>query len=76
MKYKDFTAEDWSYIVFTDEVAVEKEDDVTDFWVFRRLGERNRCLPGQVRPRVKSSVSLMLWGCFAGCFKGPLIPLL
>jgi len=30
MKYKDFTAEDWSYIVFTDEVIVKKTDNVTD----------------------------------------------
>ena len=30
MKYRNFTAEDWSYIVFTDEVAVEKGDNVTD----------------------------------------------
>ena len=75
MKYKDFTAEDWSYICFTDEVSVEKNDDVTDVWVFRRLGERERCLPEQVKPKARNSVSLMLWGCFAGCFKGPLVPI-
>ena len=75
MEYKVFTAEDWSYIVFTDEVSVEKGDNVTDIWVFRRLGERDRCLSEQIKPRVRNTVSLMLWGCFAGCFRGPLIPL-
>ena len=54
---------------------MEKTDDVTDVWVFRRLGERDRCLPNQVRTKARNPVSLMLWGCFAGCFKGPLVPL-
>ena len=49
MKYKDFTEEDWSYVVFTDEVSVEKGDNVTDVWVFRRLGEWDRCLSEQVK---------------------------
>ena len=75
IEYKDFTAEDWSYIVFTDEVSVEKGDNVTDIWVFRRLGERDECLSKHVKPRVRNTVSLMLWGCFVGCFRGPLIPL-
>ena len=60
MKYKDFTPEDWSYVVFTDEVSVEKQDNVTDVWVFRRLGERDICLPEHVRERVRNTVSLML----------------
>ena len=54
---------------------MEKGDNVTDVWVFRRLGERDRCLPEQVKSRVRNTVSLMLWGCFAGCFKGPLVAL-
>ena len=59
----------------TDEVSVEKGDNVTDVWVFRRLGERDECLSEHVKPRVRNTVSLMLWGCFAGCFRGPLVPL-
>ena len=39
MEYKDFTPEDWSYVVFTDEVSVEKGDNITDVWVFCQLGE-------------------------------------
>ncbi len=75
MKYKDFTPEDWSYVVFTDEVSVEKGDDITDIWVFHRLGERDKCLPQHVKSHVRTTASLMLWGCFAGCFKGPLVPI-
>lgn len=74
MECKNFI-KDWSFVVFTDEVSVEKGDSVTDVWVFRRLGERDRCLSEQVKAKAKNTVSLMLWGCFAGCFKGPLVPL-
>ena len=75
IEYKDFTAEDWSYIVFTDEVSMEKRDNITDIWVFRRLGEQDECLSKYVKPRIRNIVSLMLWGCFVGYFRSPLIPL-
>jgi len=75
MKYKDLTSEDWSYVVFTDEVSVEKGDDITDIWVFRQLGERDKCLPQHVKTHIRITASLMLWGCFAGCLKGPLVPI-
>lgn len=60
MEYKDFPTGDWSRVVFTDEVSVEKGKDVTDVWIFRRLGERDKCLPEHVKPRVRSTVPLML----------------
>ena len=64
----------WRGCIFSDECSVEKGVDPRQVWVFRRPGEREKFLPKNVVPKNKGKgVSLMVWGCFAGDIKGPLV---
>lgn len=63
---------DWWRVIFTDETSVEIGKQSRQIKVWRRTGERYdvEC----ISPSFKSGRrSLMVWGCFVGELKGPLI---
>jgi len=71
---KDNTDEQWRRIIWSDECSVEKGKDPRQVWVFRRPGEAEKFKPQNVVPKEKGKgVSLMVWGCFAGNIRGPLV---
>ena len=50
--------------------------DLCQVWVSRRPGEKEKYLRKNVVPKDKNgSVSLMVWGCFIGNMKSPLVTL-
>ncbi|CAB5375279.1 unnamed protein product [Rhizophagus irregularis] len=71
-KYKEKTACDWAQVIFSDESSIEIGKQSRQIRVWRHTGERfnTKCLT----PTFKSGrKSVMVWGCFAGGIKGPLI---
>ncbi|EXX73986.1 IS630 family transposase [Rhizophagus irregularis DAOM 181602=DAOM 197198] len=71
-KYKEKTARDWAQVIFSDESSIEIGKQSRQIRVWRHTGERfnTKCLT----PTFKSGrKSVMVWGCFAGGIKGPLI---
>lgn len=71
-KYKEKTIQDWNQVIFSDESSVEIGKQSRQIRVWRHTGERfnTECLT----PTFKSGrKSVMVWGCFAGGIKGPLI---
>lgn len=66
--------EHWRAVIFSDECSVEKGADPRQVWVFRRPGPDERFKRENVVTKKKGKgVSLMVWGCFAGDIKGPLV---
>jgi len=48
--------------------------DPRQTWIFRESEEK--WLAECIRPRAAGKgISLMVWGCFCGCQKGPLVPI-
>ena len=71
-RYKDFTPEDWLKVAWSDESSVAKSRNLRNVWIFRAPGEQY--LRNNVVPRTMgNSVSLMVWGCFAGDVRGPFL---
>jgi transposase len=71
--FKDWTAEDWAKVAWSDECSIEKDKDPRKAWVFRTSEEKY--LPEAVKPKKTGrSISLMVWGAFAGGIKGPFLP--
>lgn len=71
-KYKKKSVSYWSQVIFSDESSVEIGKQSRQIRVWRYAGERfnTECLA----PTFKSGrKSVMVWGCFAGGTKGPLI---
>lgn len=69
---KNWTVEDFKGIIYSDEGSVEKSCDSRQIWMFRTLPEK--WLKNCIQPTSKSGgVSLMVWGCFWGRKKGPLV---
>ena len=71
-KYKEKPASYWNQVIFSDESSVEIGKQSRQIRVWRCTGERfnAECLA----PTFKSGrKSVMVWGCFAGGIKGPLI---
>lgn len=69
IEHKDWTPEQWSKVIWSDECSVEKSKDPRQVWVFRSPGEK--WFKDCINPKVKSGeVKLMVWGCFAGRRKG------
>jgi len=61
-------------VIWSDECSVEKSRDPRQQWVFREPGERwhTDC----VHPKEKNKgIALMVWGCFWGKTRGPLVPI-
>jgi len=74
LAHRDWTCEDFEGVIWSDECSVEKSKDPREQWVFREPGEKwlNDC----VHPKEKNKgISLMVWGCFWGKKKGPLVPI-
>jgi len=71
-----WTEEEWRKIGWSDECSVEKSANPRQVWVFRCPGEKEKYCPKNVVPKDKSGgVSLMIWGCFVGDIKSPLVAL-
>jgi transposase len=71
-KHKKKTVSDWKQVIFSDESSVEIGKQSRQIRVWRSIGERfnTDCLA----PTFKSGrKSVMVWGCFAGGIKGPLV---
>jgi hypothetical protein len=73
LAHKDWTAEDFQRVVYSDECSVEKEPAGQQIWVFRTPSEKWD--KGCIRPVKHRQVKLMVWGCFWGNQRGPLVPL-
>jgi transposase len=72
--HRDWTAEDFERVIWSDECSVEKSRDPRQQWVFREPGEQ--WLADCIHPKEKDKgISLMVWGCFWGKRKGPLVPI-
>jgi len=69
--HRDWTAEDFERVIWSDECSVEKSKDHRQQSVFREPGEQG--LADCIHPKEKDKgISLMIWGCFWGERKGPL----
>ena len=71
-KHKKKTVSDWAQIIFSDESSVEIGKQSRQIRVWRSVGERfnTDCLTSTFKSGRKS---VMVWGCFAGGIKGPLV---
>ena len=72
---KDWKEEQWLKVNWSDECSVEKSSGAKPTWVF--------CTPGDkwkrdcIAPKKKSgAVSQMVWACFAGGEKGPMVDMI
>jgi hypothetical protein len=72
MRYKDWTAENWKRVIWSDESSIWIGVNPRRQWVIRSSGERlNR---RYVKKSFKGErVKVMVWGCFTGERLGPLI---
>lgn len=68
--YKHWTTE-WDYIIWSDESRFELFNNDSRNWVWRKKDERYDvdCL----KPTVKHSIGVMVWGCFINNRLGPLV---
>src|SRR5947207_13271704 len=66
------TVSDWAQIIFSDESSVEIGKQSRQIRIWRSVGERfnTDCLTSTFK---SSRKSVMVWGCFAGGIKGPLV---
>jgi hypothetical protein len=72
MKYKYWTAEDWKRVIWSDESSLWIGINPRRQWVIHPSGERLN--PKYIKKTFKSAqVKVMLWACFTGERKGPLI---
>jgi transposase len=75
-EHLQWTEADWRKIGWSDECSIEKSADPRQVWVSRHPGEKEKYLPKNVVPKDKSGgVTLMVWGCFIGDMKSPLVAL-
>ena len=74
LAHKDWTVEDFWRVIYSDECSVEKEPAGHQRWVFRTPQEKwhKDC----ILPKNRRQVKLMVWGCFWGSQRGPLVPLM
>jgi hypothetical protein len=73
-EHRKWTEKEWEKVCWSDECSIEKGADTRQVWVFRRPGEREKFKPQNVVCKDKSGVILlMVWGCFVGPYKGPLV---
>jgi len=72
-KYQDWTTEDWSKVLFSDE---------THFFVqgkrvpFVRRSSSDKISPTHLKQRVKHPLKVMFWDCFSFYSPGPLVPVI
>jgi transposase len=62
---------EWNNIIWSDESRFELFNNDSQNWVWRRKDEKYKvdCL----KPTVKSSIGVMVWGCFCNNRLGPLV---
>jgi len=62
---------EWDYIIWSDESRFEIFNNDSRNWVWRKANERYKadCL----KPTVKNSIGVMVWGCFCNNKLGPLV---
>ena len=71
-KYKEWTNNNWKYVIFSDESSIETGSCSRRNFVWREKGERFN--PLNTIPTYRNGrKSIMVWGCFAGGEKGPLV---
>ena len=74
LKYKDFTAEDWRKVKWSDECSVERGAGIRPVWTFLRPSEQ--LLQGDVKEkRTGKGVKQMFWAGFGQEIRTGLIPL-
>jgi len=68
--HKNWTTE-WNYVIWSDESRFELFNNDSRNWVWRKKDERYEvnCL----KPTVKHSIGVMVWGCFCNNKLGPLV---
>jgi len=72
MKYKDWTAEDWKHVIWSDESSIWIGINPRRQWVIHLLEERLNSK--YVKKTFKSAqVKIMIWACFTDERLGPLI---
>lgn len=72
LERKDWTAEDFEGVVWSDECSVERGSDPRQIWVFQEPAEK--WLEECIRPKPKArEISVMVGGCFWGRNRGPLV---
>ena len=74
LAHKDWTAEDFQGVIYSDECNVEQEPAGHQRWVFRTPQKKweKSCILSKNRCRV----TLMVRDCFWGSQRGPLVPLM
>ena len=72
---RNWTAEDFEGILYSDECTVRKSANPAQKWVFRTPEEK--WLADCIKPRAKANeIGLIVWGCFWRGRRGPLVPIL
>jgi len=72
---KNWTAEDFEGILYSDECTIRKSANPAQIWVFRTPEEK--WLADCIKPRGNTNeIGLMVWGCFWRGRRGPLVPIL
>lgn len=71
-EHRQWTAEDWSRVIWTDESRFSRLDSSVRAYVRRRVGEElnQRCVAGTVRG---GGGSVMVWGAMSALGTGPLV---
>ena len=74
LAHKDWTVEDFEGVIWSDECSVEKYATATNMWVFRTPAEKweRDCINVRL---CRKGTALMVWGCFWGRYRGPLVPI-
>jgi len=73
-EHKEWTAEQWAKVIWSDESAIKKHSDTGTVWVWRHQNKREKYLPKNVEGKKRDwSTSQMIWGCFAGNKLGPIV---
>ena len=70
---KDWTAEDFQWVIYSEECSVEQQPAGQQRWVFSTPGEE-RWHVDCVNPVKHRQVKLIVWGCFWGKQCGPPVP--
>lgn len=71
---QDWTVEDFMSVIWSDESSMEKCEDPRQMWVLREPWEKWLAYCVYRKPKDRG-ICLMVWGCFHGCTKGPLVPI-
>ena len=66
--------DDWRKVFFTDECRVERDNNTSVLWVFRRQTKKEKYASRNIRPKRKQDgISVMIWGCFISDKLSPIV---